>query len=174
MWIRKGVGGGWYNARPEEAHGDGRSKMAEGGSTGVGELEGVLENLRALSGEVTTAAVLSRDGELRGSTLPPGVDRERYAAMLAALTGIARRISRENGGSGFTQARIREEGGHVLFIGLEGGGTIAATTGPDARVGLVLYDMRNVRAEIERILGLGDGDHGDDASEVGGPGERKQ
>jgi hypothetical protein len=34
--------------------------------------------------------------------------------------------------------------------------------------------MRNVRAEIERMLGLGDGDHGDDASEVGGPGERKQ
>ncbi len=174
VWIGKGVGGGWYNARLEEAHGDGRSKMAEGGSTGVGELEGVLENLRALSGEVTTAAVLSRDGELRGSTLPPGVDRERHAAMLAALAGIARRISRENGGSGFTQVRIGEEGGHVLLVGLEGGGTIAATTGPDARVGLVLYDMRNVRAEIERILGLGDGDSGDDASEVGGPGERKQ
>jgi uncharacterized protein len=148
--------------------------MAEGGSTGVGELEGVLENLRALSGEVTTAAVLSRDGELRGSTLPPGVDRERHAAMLVALAGIARRISRENGGSGFTQARIKEEGGHVLLVGLEGGGTIAATTGPDARVGLVLYDIRNVRAEVERILGLGDGDSGEDASEVGGPGERKQ
>jgi predicted regulator of Ras-like GTPase activity (Roadblock/LC7/MglB family) len=35
--------------------------MAEGGAagaTGAGELEGVLEDLRALSGEVTTAAVL--------------------------------------------------------------------------------------------------------------------
>jgi len=126
--------------------------MAEGGATGVGELEGVLENLRALSEEVTTAAVLSRDGELRGSTLPPGVDRERHAAMLAALAGIARRISRENGASGFTQARIGAEGGYVLLVGLEGGGTIAATTGPDARVGLVLYDMRNVRAEIERMF----------------------
>lgn len=149
--------------------------MAEGGATGgVGELEGVLENLRALSGEVTTAAVLSGDGEIRGSTLPPGVDRERYAAMLAALAGIARRTSRENGGSGFTQVRIREEGGHVLLVGLEGGETLAATTGPDARVGLVLYDMRNVRGEIGRILGTGDGDSGDKASEIGGPGERKQ
>lgn len=174
VWIGKGVGVGWYNARPEEAYGDERREMAEGGATGVEELEGVLENLRALSEEVTTAAVLSRDGELRGSTLSPGVDRERHAAMLAALSGIARRISRENGGSGFTQARIGAEGGYVLLVGLEGGGTIAATTGADARVGLVLYDMRNVRAEIERMLGLGDGDRGDDASEVGGPGERKQ
>ena len=148
--------------------------MTKGGTTGVGELEGALENLRALSGEITTAAVLSGDGELRSSTLPPGVDRERYIAMLAALAGIARRSARENGGSGFTQVRIREEGGHVLLVGLEGDETLAATTGPDARVGLVLYDMRNVRKEIERILGYGGGDSGEDASEMGGPGERRQ
>ncbi|HZY57436.1 MAG TPA: roadblock/LC7 domain-containing protein [Rubrobacteraceae bacterium] len=131
--------------------------MAEGSTSGVGGVEQVLEDLRALSGEVTTAAVLSRDGELRASTLPPGVDQERYAAMLAALVGVARRVARENGGSGFTQARIKEEGGHVLLVGLEGGETLAATTGPDARVGLVLYDMRNVRKELERVLGSEEG-----------------
>jgi predicted regulator of Ras-like GTPase activity (Roadblock/LC7/MglB family) len=148
--------------------------MTEGSATGVGELEGVLENLRALSGEVTTAAVLSGDGEIRASTLPPGVDRERYIAMLAALAGIARRSARENGGSRFTQVRIREERGHVLLVGLEEGETLAVTTGPEARVGLVLYDMRNVRKEIERILGYGGDDSGDGGSEMGGPGERRQ
>ena len=137
--------------------------MAEGGAagtTGAGALEEVLENLRALSGEVTTAAVLIKDGELEASTLPPGVDRERYAAMLAALAGIARRIARENGGSSFSQVRIKGEGGHVLLVGLEGGGTLAATTGPDARVGLVLYDMRNARKEVERMIGSGEGGQG--------------
>jgi uncharacterized protein len=148
--------------------------MTEGSATGVGKLEGVLENLRALSGEVTTAAVLSGDGEIRASTLPPGVDRERYIAMLAALAGIARRSARENGGSRFTQVRIREERGHVLLVGLEEGETLAVTTGPEARVGLVLYDMRNVRKEIERILGYGEDDSGDGGSEMGGPGERRQ
>jgi predicted regulator of Ras-like GTPase activity (Roadblock/LC7/MglB family) len=143
--------------------GDGRRKMAEGGAagaTGAGELEGVLENLRALSGEVLTAAVLLKNGELEASTLPPGVDRERYAAMLAALVGIARRIARENGGSSFSQVRIKGEGGHVLLVGLEGGGTLVATTGPGARVGLVLYDMRNVRKEIEKMTGSGEGGQG--------------
>ena len=137
--------------------------MAEGGAagtTGVGELEGVLENLRALSGEVTTAVVLLKDGELEASTLPPGVDRERHAAMLAALTGIARRTARENGGSSFSQVRIKGEGGYVLLVGLEGGGTFAATTGPDARVGLVLYDMRNARKEVERMISSGEGGQG--------------
>jgi predicted regulator of Ras-like GTPase activity (Roadblock/LC7/MglB family) len=134
-----------------------RRKMAEGSASGVEGVEQVLEDLRALSGEVTTAAVLSRDGELRASTLPPGVDQERYAAMLAALVSVARRVARENGGSGFAQARIKEEGGHVLLVGLEGGETLTATTGPDARVGLVLYDMRNARKELERVLGSEEG-----------------
>ncbi len=134
--------------------------MAEGSASGVGGIEQVLEDLRALSGEVTTAAVLSRDGELRASTLPPGVDQERYAAMLAALVGVARRVARENGGSGFAQARIKEEGGHVLLVGLEGGETLTATTGPDARVGLVLYDMRNARKELEQVLGSEEGGRG--------------
>ena len=134
--------------------------MAEGSASGVGGVEQVLEDLRALSGEVATAAVLSRDGELQASTLPPGVDQERYAAMLAALIGVARRVARENGGSGFAQARIKEEGGHVLLVGLEGGETLTATTGPDARVGLVLYDMRNARKELERVLGSEEGERG--------------
>jgi predicted regulator of Ras-like GTPase activity (Roadblock/LC7/MglB family) len=131
--------------------------MTEGSASAVDQMQKVLEDLQALSGEVRTAAVLSEDGELRASTLPPGVDRERYVAMIAALAGLARRTARENGGTGFIQVMIRDEGGHVLLVGLEGDGTLAATTGPDARVGLVLYDMRNVRRELERMVGIGEG-----------------
>ena len=128
--------------------------MADGSATSAEELEGLLENLRALSGEVTTAAVLGKDGEIRASTVSLGVDRERYAAMLSALAGLARRMARENGGSAFAQVRIKGgEEGHVLMISLEGGETLATTTEPDARVGLVLYDMRNARTEIEQRLG---------------------
>lgn len=129
--------------------------MAERGATGVGELEGTLEGLRSLSGEIVTAAVLSGNGDLLASTVPPGVDGERYGAMLAALAGLARRTALEAGEGGFAQARIGVEEGHVLLVGLAGGGTLAATTGPDARVGLVLYDMRNARGEVERVMGTG-------------------
>ena len=134
--------------------------MAEGNASTVDEAQRVLEDLRALSGEVVSVAVLSGSGELRASTLPPGVDQERYVAMLAALTSLARRVARENGGTGFSQVRIREEEGYVLLVGLEGGDTLAATTGPDARVGLVLYDMRNTRKEVEKMIGFGEGGQG--------------
>jgi uncharacterized protein len=127
----------------------------------AGELEGVLEELRSLSGEVTSAAVVLRSGELGASTLASGVDEQRYGAMLAALAGLAGRTARENGGGGFSHARIKaDDEGYVLLVGLEGGATLAATTGPDARVGLVLYDMRNARKEVERALGSENGDGG--------------
>jgi predicted regulator of Ras-like GTPase activity (Roadblock/LC7/MglB family) len=51
--------------------------------------------------------------------------------------------------------RIDTGGGHLLVVRLDGGGVLAATTGQEARVGLVLYDMRNARGEVEKALAEG-------------------
>jgi predicted regulator of Ras-like GTPase activity (Roadblock/LC7/MglB family) len=120
------------------------------GSTG--DLERVLGDLRALSGDIASCAVLSKDGELLSSSHGPGVDAERAAAMLAALVNLAGRVARENGKDRASQVRIKTESGYLLLVGLESGGSIAATTDPDARVGLALYDMRNARGEVEAAL----------------------
>ncbi len=125
--------------------------MAEQGGT-TGRLEGKLEDLKALSGDIRSCAVLSGDGELKGSRLGDGVERERATAMLAALANLSERVGRENGQEHVSQTRIKTEGGYVLLVRLEDGGTLAATTEPDARVGLVLYDMRNARDEVQRAL----------------------
>ena len=116
------------------------------------DLERVLGDLRALSGDIKSCAVLSKDGELLSTSHGEGVDRERATAMLAALVNLAERTARENGKDHASQVRIRTEGGHVLLVRLEGGGTLAATTDLDARVGLALYDMRNARGEVEKAL----------------------
>jgi len=115
-------------------------------------LDRVLADLRALSGDIESCGVLSKDGELLSSSHPEGVDRERATAMVAALANLAEKVARDRGKDHTSQARIKTEGGHVLLVRLEGGGALAATTGPDARVGLVLYDMRNARDEVEKVL----------------------
>jgi predicted regulator of Ras-like GTPase activity (Roadblock/LC7/MglB family) len=128
-------------------------RMAERGRAGSTEnLDRVLADLRALSGDIESCGVLSKDGELLSSSHAEGVDRERVTAMLAALVNLSERVARENGKDHTSQVRIKTEGGHVLLVRLEGGGALAATTGPDARVGLVLYDMRNARGEVEKAL----------------------
>jgi uncharacterized protein len=125
-------------------------RMAEQSQTG--NVDRVLADLRALSGDINSCGVLSKDGELLSSVHGEGVNRERVTAMLTALANRTERVARENGKEYASQVRIKAEGGYVLLVRLEGGGTLAATTGPDARVGLVLYDMRNARDQVERAL----------------------
>ncbi|MGI8910661.1 MAG: roadblock/LC7 domain-containing protein [Rubrobacteraceae bacterium] len=136
--------------------------MSEGRTTGTesnaggsrnGELERALGDLRALSGDIESCSVLSRTGDLLYSSHGPGVERARVAAMLGALAGLAGRSAREEGKVRAAQVRVRTEAGHLLMVGLEDGGTLVAATALEARVGLVLYDMRNARAEIEKAAG---------------------
>ena len=118
-------------------------------------LEGVLADLRALSEDIETCAVLSKERDLLSSSHGPGVERERVAAILAALVNLSERLARESGKGHISQLRIDADGGHLLVVWLDGGGVLAATTKPEARVGLVLYDMRNSRGEVEKVLAEG-------------------
>ena len=101
---------------------------------------------------MASCAVLGGDGTLLSSSHAPGVERERAAAMLAAVSNLAERAARENGKDHASQVRVDTEGGHLLLVRLDGGGALAATTAADARVGLVLYDMRNARETVEKAV----------------------
>ena len=128
-------------------------RMTErGGDGSSGDLDRVVADLRALSGDIESCGVLSKEGELLSSSHGEGVEKERVTAMLSALANLAERLARQEGKNHASQVRVKTEGGHALLVRLEGGGALAATTGPDARVGLVLYDMRNARSEIEKAL----------------------
>jgi predicted regulator of Ras-like GTPase activity (Roadblock/LC7/MglB family) len=125
-----------------------RSGVTEG-------LDRVLADLRALSGDIESCAVLTGDRELLSSSHASPVDRGRIAGLLAALIDLSERTARESGKDNVSQLRVDTDDGHLLLVRLEDGGVLAATTGPEARVGLVLYDMRNSRAEVERVLAEG-------------------
>ncbi len=120
-----------------------------------GDLDRALADLQALSGDIASCAVLSADGVLLSSSHEEGVDRERAAAMLSAVTNLAERAARREGKKHASQVRVDVDEGHLLLIRLEGGGILAATTAKDARVGLVLYDMRNAKGEIGEATNAG-------------------
>ena len=120
-----------------------------------GDLDRALGDLRALSGDMASCAVLSADGVLLSSSHTEGVDRERTAAMLSAVANLAERAARREGKEHAAQVRVDAEEGHLLLVRLDGGGILAATTAKDARVGLVLYDMRNAKGEIGAAANAG-------------------
>lgn len=112
----------------------------------------VIQDLRALSGDIDSCAVLSSEGDLIYSSSVAQGDRERTSAMLVALANLAERIAIESDKDQADQVRIKTETGYLLMVRMEKGGTLVATTGPDARVGLALYDMRNSRSEVEKAI----------------------
>ena len=118
-------------------------------------LERVVADLRALSSDIESWAVLDGNGKLLCSSHDEGADRERVTAILVALSGIADRSARQSGRELASQLRVKTDLGHLLLVRLDGGGTLAATTGPKARVGLVLYDMKNARGAVEKAMGEG-------------------
>jgi predicted regulator of Ras-like GTPase activity (Roadblock/LC7/MglB family) len=130
--------------------------MTETDGTGTaGDLDRVVADLRALSEDIESCAVLSGNRDLLSSSHDSAVDRERAGALLAALVDLSDRVARDGGKDRTTQLRIDTGEGHLVLVRLDGGGVLAATTGPDARVGLVLYDMRNARGEVDRVLAEG-------------------
>ena len=130
--------------------------MTERSGAGTAQdLDRVLADLRALSEDIESCAVLSGDRDLLSSSHEPGVERERAGAMLAALVYLSERVARESGKGNISQLRVDTGEGHLLVVRLDGGGVLAATTGQEARVGLVLYDMRNARGEVEKALAEG-------------------
>ena len=130
--------------------------MTETDGTGTaGDLDRVVADLRALSEDIESCAVLSGNRDLLSSSHDSAVDRERAGALLAALVDLSDRAARDGGKDRATQLRIDTGEGHLVLVRLDGGGVLAATTGPDARVGLVLYDMRNARGEVDRVLAEG-------------------
>ena len=145
-----------YNARFGGEEGMGDAMTETSGTGAVGDLDRVLADLRGLSGDIESCAVLSGDRNLLSSSHASAVDRERAGALLAALVDLSEKAARESGKEHASQVRIDTEGGHLLLVRLDSGGVLAATTGPDAKVGLVLYDMRNARDEVDRVLAEGD------------------
>ncbi|HEV2124762.1 MAG TPA: roadblock/LC7 domain-containing protein, partial [Chloroflexota bacterium] len=81
--------------------------MAErGGADTAGDLDRVLADLRALSEDIESCAVLSGTGALLSSSHAAGVDRERVVAMLAALVNLSERVAWENGKDHTSQVRV--------------------------------------------------------------------
>ena len=131
--------------------------MTETGGAGTAEgLDRVVADLRALSEDIESCAVLSGNGDLLASSHDSAVDRERAGALLAALLDLSDRAAQEGGKERATQLRVDVGEGHLVLVRLDDGGVLAATMGSDARVGLVLYDMRNARGEVDRVLAEGD------------------
>jgi hypothetical protein len=105
-----------------------------------------LAELRELSSQVDRAVVLEAGGKLLAGTDDDSAEAEALAGAALALVAAAGELHATAADVVRVEVEL-EDGG--LFVLVEGGRTIAATTGPGPTAGLVAYDLRTCLHAID-------------------------
>lgn len=115
-------------------------------------LAGALNTLLENSVDIQAAALVSLDGFTMASALPEGMHEDRVGAMSAAILGLGERAAAELGRGHLSQVFIEGEDGYVLLIAAGDRAVLTCLAGMQAKLGLVLYDMKQSAEAIADIL----------------------
>jgi predicted regulator of Ras-like GTPase activity (Roadblock/LC7/MglB family) len=110
-----------------------------------------LRELQSTEG-VEASAVVSVDGLTMASALPADVEEDRVSAMSAAMLSLGERIAGELGRGTLDQVYIRGAEGHVLLMAVGEDAVLSLLARQDAKLGLVLLDMRRAVDELTKLL----------------------
>ncbi|MCE5191026.1 MAG: roadblock/LC7 domain-containing protein [Actinomycetia bacterium] len=103
--------------------------------------------------DIEAAALVSLDGFTMASALPPGMQADRVGAMSAAILGLGERAAAELGRGHLSQVFIEGDTGYVLLMAAGGRAVLTVMADANAKLGLVIYDMRSAASSIAEILG---------------------
>jgi uncharacterized protein len=112
-----------------------------------------LNDLMDESQEIQAAALVSLDGFTMASALPDGMHEDRVGAMSAAILGLGERAATELGRGQLSQVFIEGDNGYVMLIAAGDRAVLTCLADIEAKLGLVLYDMRTAADRIAEILG---------------------
>ena len=116
------------------------------------QLAAVLDEFLSVSLDVEAAAVVSSDGLPMASALPPDVEEDRLAAMSAALLSLGERAALGLDKGDLAQVYIEGTTGNVVLMAAGRHAVLVAMTAKHAKVGLVLYEMRNSARQVDRVF----------------------
>lgn len=118
----------------------------------VDELNRILRSLQAGTPEIEAAAVISQDGLVIASALPQHLDEARVAGMAATLLSLGSRAGTELERGSLEQILIRGTRGYVVVVNAAAGTLLLVLTTQEAKLGLILLDMKRAISEIMAIL----------------------
>lgn len=116
-------------------------------------LASALNQLMQEDADIQAAALVSLDGFTMASALPASMQPDRVGAMSAAILGLGERAAAELGRGHLSQVFIEGDNGYVLLMAAGDRAVLTVMADSNAKLGLVIYDMRAAAANIADILG---------------------
>lgn len=116
-------------------------------------MQAVLRALVNSDPDLEGAAVVTTDGLPLSSVLPPGTDEDRVAAMGAAALSMGSRTASELRRGGIEQVLLKGDLGYVILIQAGSETVLQVISTSDARLGLLLFEMKSAAQQLARQLG---------------------
>lgn len=111
-----------------------------------------LRELQSTTPEIEASAVVSVDGLIMASSLPPGVEEDRVSAMSAAMLSLGERISTELGRGMLDQVYVRGTGGYVILMSVGDEAVLTTLVREGAKLGLIFLDMRRTADDLANLV----------------------
>jgi predicted regulator of Ras-like GTPase activity (Roadblock/LC7/MglB family) len=111
-----------------------------------------LRDLQTSSTDVEASALVSVDGLIMASALPPDVEEDRVSAMSAAMLSLGERIATELGRGTLDQVYIRGNEGYVLLLDVGEEAVLTVLARKEARLGMLFLDMKRAAADLSQLL----------------------
>jgi hypothetical protein len=115
-------------------------------------LDSLLADLQRSIGSVEASAIVSADGLIISSRLPPGIEEDRIAAMTAAMLGLGEKTAQEMGRGGFNQVFVRGPKGYVVIMSAGQDAVLTVVTNEDVKLGLLFIEMKRYAREIGSVI----------------------
>ena len=111
-----------------------------------------LKDLQVSTPDVEASALVSVDGLIIASALPPDVEEDRVSAMSAAMLSLGERIAGELGRGLLDQVYVRGANGYVILSAVGEEAVLTVLARKDAKLGLVFLDMRRAAEDLGRLV----------------------
>ncbi len=111
-----------------------------------------LRRLQELNPEIEAVAAVSVEGLLIASDLQSDLEDERISAMSAAMLGLGERIAMELKRGALNEFLIRGDLGIVILLSVNDEAVLTALATEEAKLGLVLLDMRRTAEDLRSEL----------------------
>jgi predicted regulator of Ras-like GTPase activity (Roadblock/LC7/MglB family) len=111
-----------------------------------------LRDLQASTPDIEASAVVSVDGLIMASSMPPDIEEDRVSAMSAAMISLGERIAGELGRGEFEQVYIKGDSGLVILMSIGEEAVLTSLVKENARLGLIFLDMKRAADDLEKLV----------------------
>ena len=114
--------------------------------------DGILRDLQTVTPEVNASALVGVDGAMIASTLPPSVEKDRVAAMTAAMLSLGEKALRDLARGEMDYVYLKGKDGHILLTAIGDRTVLIQKVQEHAKMGLVHFEMKKINGKLTKVV----------------------